>query len=102
TRCKRDWSSDVCSCDLGQFGGGDILGGEALELGLLLAGGRSVHAGVPTLPVGGDLLLVHLAGGAAGDGGDLPGQQREQDAVLIGGPHAAVLPQEGGTGRFLC
>src|SRR5699024_11054227 len=54
----------------GQLGGGHVLRGEPGQGRLLLPRGRSVHAGVPALPVLGDLLLVQLAGGAAGLGDD--------------------------------
>ena len=45
--------------------------------------------------------LVELRRGLAGDRGDLRGQQRQQDAVLVRGPDTAVQLVEGGAGRFL-
>ncbi len=41
-----------------------------------------------------------LAWVAPGDRGDLGGQQVEDDAVLVGGPDAAVFAQEGRAGAF--
>ncbi len=44
---------------------------------------------------------VVLAGISAGARGDLRRQQRRHDAVLVGGPHAAVDAAERGAGAFL-
>src|SRR5258707_3187008 len=38
---------------------------------------------------------------SAGDRDDLGGEQRQQDAVLVRGPGAAVAPQEEGSDRLL-
>ena len=42
-----------------------------------------------------------LAGALAGAGQDLGGQQRQDDAVLVGAPDGGVVAQEGGAGGFL-
>src|SRR6185436_19497780 len=93
---------DLDPADLGPVGGGlgeDLLDGlagqgvalhvrrgELLEAGLLRGGGRLVHAGVDRLAVLRDDLAVVGARILAGGGGDLRRQQRQQDAVLVGGP----------------
>src|SRR5699024_9819881 len=94
---------DQCGGDRlpGERGGGHVLRGEPGQGRLLRPGGRCVHPGVPALSVLGDLLLVQLAGGAAGHGDDLRTEQGEQDAVLVGGPHGAVRAQERGPGGLL-
>src|SRR5699024_6306049 len=60
----------------GQLGGGHVLRGEPGQGRLLLPRCRSVHTGVPALPVLGDLLVVQLAGGAAGPRDGLRNEQR--------------------------
>src|SRR5699024_8584968 len=79
----------------------DLLGAERLQLRLLLTVGRSIHARVGAAAELLDQLGVQRAGGAAGDGEDLRGQQREDDPVLVRGPHGAVAAQERGTGALL-
>ncbi len=49
----------------------------------------------------GDEVGVVLAGGPAGGREDLRGEQREDDAVLVSGPHRPVVAEEGGAGRLL-
>ena len=85
----------------GQLGGLDVVAGELGELLLLLEGGRGVDALVPAFAETLHLLLVQLGRVLAGLRGDLSGQQVRNQAVLVGGPHAAVLTQEGHAGAFL-
>ena len=59
----------------GQLGGGDVVGGERRQLGLLLAGGGRVDPGVRRVAVLGDQVGVVLARRPAGLGQDLRGQQ---------------------------
>ena len=44
---------------------------------------------------------MQLRGGLTGNGQNLRGEQRQDDSILIGGPHSAVLAQEGGSCAFL-
>ena len=44
---------------------------------------------------------MQLRGGLAGDGQNLRGEQRQDDSILIGGPHSAILAKEGGSCTFL-
>src|SRR5690606_20421476 len=79
----------------------DVRRRERAEAGLLLTRGGGIDAGVPALPVSLDLRLVVLGRGPARGRQDLGGEQREQDAVLVGGPDAAVAAQERRTRRLL-
>ena len=85
----------------GQRRRGDAFAGELLERGLLRRRGGGVDARViRRAMLRGEFLVVN-AGVLAGDGGNLGGQQAENDAVLVGGPCAAVAAQEGCAGAFL-
>ena len=85
----------------GELGGGDIVGRELAQRRLLLAGGRRVDAGVGGLAEVVGELPVQLRGGPARHGLDLTGQQRQQDAVLVRRPDAAVAAEERRTGGLL-
>ena len=68
---------------------------------LLLGRGRRVDARVVRRAELGGQLAVMLARILAGAGGDLRGQQAQDQAVLVRGPHRAVAPQEAGAGALL-
>src|SRR6185312_6850958 len=74
---------------------------ELLERRLLARRGRRVDARVVRRPELGAQVLVVLPGIAPGDGGDLGGQQIQNDAVLVGRVDAAVPAQEAGAGALL-
>ena len=85
----------------GQGGGGHVVAGQCRELGLLFERGRSVDALVPRFAEALNLLLMQLGRVLTGLGGDFSGQQVGNQAVLIGGPHAAILAQEAHAGALL-
>src|SRR6478735_10594906 len=78
-----------------QLRGGHRVRGQCGEGGLLLPGGRRVDAGVRRLAVAGDEVGVPRRRRRSGHRQDLRGQQREDDAVLVGRPRRAVAAQEG-------
>src|SRR5665648_508005 len=90
---------------------GDLLAGERRrrnlaraelgQSGLLLAGGRRIDAGVPGPAEPLDQPGVQLRRRVPGACGDLRGQERQQDAVLVGGPDRPVLTQERRAGGLL-
>ena len=106
---------DLDAADRGVVGGGveehlaHRLAGELLdgELGhrqqplLLLGRDRRVDAAVDGRAEATGERFVVLARVLAGLGGDLGGQQRHQDPVLVGRPRAAVAAQERGAGALL-
>ena len=74
--------------------GRDGLRRELAEHRLLLAGGGRVDARVRRFAVLlGEPAVEHRRRGA-GDRGDLGGEEAQDDAVLVGGPHRAVALQE--------
>src|SRR5690606_23897083 len=79
----------------------DLPRGEPCERRLLLERRGGVDSRVPGLAVPLDEATVQLRGRVPGGGDDLRGEQGEQDAVLVGRPHAAVLAQERRAGRLL-
>src|SRR5205085_8565490 len=81
--------------------GAHRLGRELAQRRLLGGRGGRVDARVVRRPEPFAQALVVDAGILAGDGGDLPGEQVQDDAVLVGGPGAAVAAQEAGAGALL-
>ncbi len=84
-----------------QLGRRHVVGGQGGELRLLLAGGSRVDAGVGGGAEALHLLGVQLRRRLAGHREDLRGEQRQDNAVLVGRPHRAVLAQERGPRALL-
>jgi hypothetical protein len=85
----------------GQHGRRHVGGRQRGQAALLLAWRGGVDAvGVRRAEFGRQRAVVH-ARVLAGARGDLGGQQRSGDAVLVGTPCAAVATQQRGTGAFL-
>src|SRR5690554_5266287 len=85
----------------GELRGRDALGGQACELGLLRPARGCVESLVDRRAVARGELVVEHAGVLARARGDLRGEQVEEEAVLVRGPHGAVPSQEGGAGALL-
>src|SRR5262249_41513195 len=64
------------------------------ERGLLLARGRSVDPLVDGIPAVSGEAPVDLAGILSRPGRHLRGEERRDDAVLVGGPYRAVSSEE--------
>ena len=73
---------------------GDVVRGESLEAGLLLAVGVGVDTGVIRLAEAVLQIGVMLGRGAASNSFNLTSEQGQQDAVLIRGPRLAVEIKE--------
>ena len=84
-----------------QLGRGNPIGRERRENLFLGHVRRSLQALVDGAAVAGLKPLVDVAGVLARHGRDLGGQEVQQEAVLVRGPHPAVPAQEGRAGALL-
>ena len=77
-----------------------LLRRELLQDGLLLTGSRGIGARIGRRTIVLRQLRVALRRSLTRHCQDLRGQQVQDDAILVGGPHAPVEAQEGSTGGF--
>src|SRR5687767_1417791 len=84
----------------GKLRGGDSVRGELLERGFLLGRRGGVDPGVMRGAERSREVEKVFTGLLAGARGDLGGEEAEDQAVLVGGPYCAVVPQEARPGTF--
>ncbi len=84
----------------GQGGRGDGFRGQLFEARLLGGAGGLIDPGVTRLAELGDDILIVLSRIFARYRQDFCSQQIQDDAVLIGGPDAAIVPQKTRPGTF--
>src|SRR5215471_11518494 len=84
-----------------ELGGRYLFGGQPGQRGLLRPGGGGVNAGVGGCSVPFGEAAVQLRRRLPGDRRDLRGEQREDDAVLVGRPYRPVVLQERRPGALL-
>ena len=91
--CRDRFACEFCGCD--------GFGREFLKQVLLLGRGGSVDAGIEWRSQFDGHFLVVLARVFSCTSRDFRCKQAEDDAVLVGAPHRAIVPQEAGARAFL-